>query len=237
MVARPDACDLPGPKKRRSPLSRSVRRAPRKSATTACASGRKDTDIQGREVGRARDAIRRGSDRIAWSGGTHQAGTRRARDHGAAANPAAAKLTREKWSRTEAVRSWERWFAQRGALIETGKAPSIVVKTATELSIAAPSKDGVAEIEVVETQRDPKRPHGPRFGSLVHMAMLRVSLNARRSRHLAAVTSEARMLGADDGEIAAAARAVSLALQSPLVARVQKRPRGAARMPGAADSR
>jgi ATP-dependent exoDNAse (exonuclease V) beta subunit len=122
---------------------------------------------------------------------------------------------------TRGREKWDRWYAQRSALIEAGGTPSIVVKTVTELSIVAPSKDDVAEIEVIETQRDPKRPHGPRFGSLVHLAMLRVSLEASDREILAAVAAEGRMLGADDGEIAAAARAVSLALKSPLMARVR----------------
>ncbi|HTY56187.1 MAG TPA: PD-(D/E)XK nuclease family protein, partial [Candidatus Binataceae bacterium] len=77
------------------------------------------------------------------------------------------------------------------------------------------------DIEVIETARDPKRPHGPRFGSLVHLAMLRVALDASDDAILAAVAAEGRMLGADDSEVAAAARAVSLALKSPLMRRVR----------------
>jgi ATP-dependent exoDNAse (exonuclease V) beta subunit len=164
-------------------------------------------DLRGKRNRSRREYIRRGSDRIAWSGGIRQIRLLEA-DEGKVVS-------------TRGREKWDRWYAQRSALIETGKTPTIVVNTATELSIAAPSKDGVAEIEVIETQRDSKRPHGTLFGTLVHRAMLRVSLEASDRDILAAVSSEGRMLGADDGEIAAAARAVSLALKSPLMARVR----------------
>ena len=116
---------------------------------------------------------------------------------------------------------WTAWNDARANLLETGKAETILVKTATELSIAEPTGGRDFEIEVIETLRDPKRPHGPRFGSLVHLAMLRVNLDASDAAILASVAAEGRMLGADDAEVAAAARAVSLALKSPLMTRVR----------------
>ena len=122
---------------------------------------------------------------------------------------------------TRGIDQWTAWNDARAKLIETGKAQTILVKTATELSIAEPGEIGGVEIEVIETMRDPMRPHGPRFGSLVHLAMLRVSLDASDDAILAAVAAEGRMLGADDAEVAAAARAVSLALKSPLMTRVR----------------
>jgi ATP-dependent exoDNAse (exonuclease V) beta subunit len=114
---------------------------------------------------------------------------------------------------------WTGWHDARAKLIETGATPTIIVKTATEQAIAKPGSG--LDIELVETKRDPQRPHGPRFGSLVHLAMLRVHLDAPDQAILAAVSAEGRMLGADDAEIAAAARAVSLALKSPLMTRVR----------------
>jgi ATP-dependent helicase/nuclease subunit A len=114
---------------------------------------------------------------------------------------------------------WTAWNEARAKLIETGKTQTIVVKTATELAISDPTGGG--DVEVIETTRDLKRPHGPRFGSLVHLAMLRVSLDASNDTIAKAVAAEGRMLGADDAEIAAAARAVSVALKSPLMARVR----------------
>ena len=116
---------------------------------------------------------------------------------------------------------WSAWHDARAQLIDTGSAPTIVVKTATELSLVKPHQTGDVDIEIIETKRDSNRPHGPRFGSLVHLAMLRVSLDASDDSIGATVAAEGRMLGADEAEVAAAARAVSQALKSPLIERVR----------------
>ncbi len=119
---------------------------------------------------------------------------------------------------------WSAWHDARAQLIEAGQTKTINVKTATELSVAEPGGAGGLDIEVIETTRDPNRPHGPRFGSLVHLAMLRVSLDATDDAIRRAVAAEGRMLGADEAEIAAAAKAVSLALKAPLMKRVRSSP-------------
>jgi ATP-dependent helicase/nuclease subunit A len=119
------------------------------------------------------------------------------------------------------IEKWTAWNRARAKLIAVGEAPTILVKTATELSVAEPGSIDDLDIEVIETTRDPKRPHGPRFGTLVHLAMLRVSLDAHDDAILMAVAAEGRAIGADEVEVAAAARAVSLALKSPLMARVR----------------
>ncbi len=116
---------------------------------------------------------------------------------------------------------WTAWHDARAKLIEAGQTKTLNVKTATELSIAEPAGAGGIDIEVIETMRDPNRPHGPRFGSLIHLAMLRVKLDATDETIRAAVAAEGRMLGADDKEITAAAKAVSLALKAPLMKRVR----------------
>jgi len=124
---------------------------------------------------------------------------------------------------TRGIEKWTEWNESRAKLIDTGSAPSIVVTTATEFSKA---ESGIAapDIEVIETTRDAMRPHGPRFGSLVHLTMLRISLDATDDTIRAAAAAGGRMLGADDAEVAAAARAVSLALKSPLMTRVRNSP-------------
>src|SRR5258708_37386301 len=99
-------------------------------------------------------------------------------------------------------------------------------KNATEIAVASVRGDGDAQIEIIETIRDPKRPHGPRFGSLVHLAMLRVSLDASDRDIQSAVAGEGRMLGADDAEIDEASRAVSNALKTPLMKPVRGRSDG-----------
>ncbi len=109
-------------------------------------------------------------------------------------------------------------------MLEAGKAPAMIVKTATELAKLKHRLEGAEAIEVIETEREQGRPHGPRFGTLVHMTMLRIALDAGAEQVRAAAAGEGRMLGADDAEIEAAARAVAAALKSPLLARVRKSP-------------
>ncbi|HVN28565.1 MAG TPA: 3'-5' exonuclease, partial [Candidatus Binataceae bacterium] len=123
---------------------------------------------------------------------------------------------------THGIEQWSAWNDARAKLLATGAAESIRVATATELAVAAPTEVTGIDIEIIETTRDPMRPHGPRFGTLVHLTMLRVSLDASDDAILAAVAAEGRMLGADDVEVAAAARAVSLALKAPLMTRVRR---------------
>jgi hypothetical protein len=125
---------------------------------------------------------------------------------------------------TRGIAQWNAWNDQRAKLLASGAAASIRVNTATELSTAEPSVIGgdAVDIELIETTRAPMRPHGPRFGTLVHLTMLRVSLDASDDAIRAAVAAEARMLGADEAEIAAAAHAVSQALKSPLMTRVRR---------------
>ncbi len=122
---------------------------------------------------------------------------------------------------TRGIEQWNSWNAARAKLLATGEKETIVVKTATELSKEPSAEPLEVDIEVIETARDAKRPHGPRFGSLVHLAMLRVNLDASDNAIRVAVAAEGRMLGADDAEIAAAAKAVAVALKAPLMARVR----------------
>jgi ATP-dependent exoDNAse (exonuclease V) beta subunit len=115
------------------------------------------------------------------------------------------------------------WSASRATMLAAGTTPRINVATATELALAAPS-DGPASAETIaieETRRDPGRPHGKRFGSLVHLTMLRAPFDADAREIGKLAASGARMIGAPDDEIAAAASAVAAALQSPLMRRAK----------------
>ena len=115
----------------------------------------------------------------------------------------------------------EEWSARRAAMLEAGTAASINVATATELAAAAPA-DGPASAEAIaieETQRDPARPHGKRFGTLVHLTMLRASI-AADAREIAKIAAgAAKLIGAPPEEAAAASAAVRAALKSSLMRR------------------
>ena len=122
---------------------------------------------------------------------------------------------------TRSIERWSEWREARSKLLASGETQSVRVKTATELAIEKPSSSAAIEVEVIETAREAERPHGPRFGTLVHLAMLRVAFDATEDALLASVAASGRMLGADEAEVAAAARAVSSALKSPLMMRVR----------------
>ena len=95
------------------------------------------------------------------------------------------------------------------------------VATATELALAAPA-DGPASAESIaieETRRDRGRPHGKRFGTLVHLTMLRARIDADAREIGKIAASAAKMIGAPTDEAAAAATAVAAALKSPLMQR------------------
>ncbi len=119
------------------------------------------------------------------------------------------------------IRMHEQWRALRDATIERASAPMMKVATATEMAAAAPDAEGAlgAAIRIEEVSRDPSRPHGARFGTLVHWTLLRTPFGADRARIEQIVRSMARMLAATGEEIAAAVAAVANALGSPLLAR------------------
>ena len=115
----------------------------------------------------------------------------------------------------------EQWSANRAAMLAAGTTPKINVATATELALAAPA-DGPASAESIaieETRRDRGRPHGKRFGTLVHLTMLRARFDADAREIGKIAASAAKMIGAPDDEAAAAATAVESALNSSLMRR------------------
>src|SRR5262249_53539117 len=87
------------------------------------------------------------------------------------------------------------------------------VETATARSIASPGADGVA-LEAV-AGRGPARPHGRRFGTLVHAVLAGIDLRATSEGIERAAAAQGRLEGAPAEEVAAAAAAVAAALRHP----------------------
>ena len=121
------------------------------------------------------------------------------------------------------VKLHEEWNAKRAAMLASGTTPRMNVATATELALAAPaSGPALAEaIAIEETFRDRGRPHGKRFGTLVHLTMLRAPFDADALEIGKIAASGAKMIGASDDETAAATSAVAAALKSPLMRRAK----------------
>ena len=121
------------------------------------------------------------------------------------------------------IKLHEDWSARRAAMLAAGTTPRLNVATATELALAAPA-DGPASAETIaieETSRQSGRPHGKRFGTLVHLTMLRAPIDADARQIGRIAESAAKMIGATEDEVAAATTAVAAALKSPLMLRAK----------------
>lgn len=130
---------------------------------------------------------------------------------------------REQTVATAGIRTWQRWRDGRNAALARGLVPSMRVNTVTECAAIPGAEISEAyEVALEETARAAGRPHGGRFGTLVHLTMLRVQFDAGRDEIVRIVAGEARMLGADDAETAAAVEAVTRALAAPVMRRAAK---------------
>jgi ATP-dependent helicase/nuclease subunit A len=79
---------------------------------------------------------------------------------------------------------------------------------------------GGVVFEATNTSRR-RRPHGKRFGIVVHSVLATVALGADEAAIAGAATIQGRLVSATDEEVAAASRAVSEALAHPLLARAR----------------
>lgn len=127
------------------------------------------------------------------------------------------------------IKSHADWQVARTRVREAASTPTVRVVTATEhaLSIAASASTGTTEepkeaapVVIIESVGiDFSRPHGKRFGTLVHAVLSLVDLNAHASGVEAAAELQGRLLGAGDEEITAATETVTRALAHPLLRR------------------
>ena len=124
------------------------------------------------------------------------------------------------------IESHLEWQETRMRVRETAGAPTLKVVTATEhaIVIAASEPTGrrelaMPEVTIESVGIDFSRPHGKRFGTLVHAVLSVVDLNADASGVQAVADLQGRLLGATSEEIAGAAETVSRALAHPLMRR------------------
>jgi ATP-dependent helicase/nuclease subunit A len=121
-------------------------------------------------------------------------------------------------------RDYEKWLRAREATLAAGRLPSIKLAIVTELASSAtpPQLSEVAEIEIFELEHTLGRPHGTRFGTLVHAVLSRVTLDAGAREIAATVDFFARTLGATGEEVAAANEGVRRALASELMSKARQ---------------
>ncbi len=120
------------------------------------------------------------------------------------------------------TREYAAWRQRRDDLIAAGCVPLMRVASATELSasgVGGGEAPGAAEIEIVRVPRAATRPHGPRFGTLVHAMLAQVALTASEDAVSATARFCGRIFNAPAEEVAAAAATVAAALASPLMRR------------------
>jgi ATP-dependent helicase/nuclease subunit A len=124
---------------------------------------------------------------------------------------------------TEGERLHEHWVRRREALLARGGTPSIRVETVTEQKErGAPVSAAGMPIGLEQTAATREgRPHGKRFGVLVHAVLATVPLDAGEDLVRDMAMAEGRLLGASDEEVAAAAVAATAALAHPLLARAR----------------
>ena len=123
-------------------------------------------------------------------------------------------------------RTFAAWALRRGNALEQGRVRSMVAKTVTAVSHVDdgertddPSPD-VPDVPVVIVAGDRTgRPHGKRFGILVHAVLADADLNANREAVETLAGAHGRLIGASAEEIAAAGDIVIAALAHPLLRR------------------
>jgi ATP-dependent exoDNAse (exonuclease V) beta subunit len=119
------------------------------------------------------------------------------------------------------VEAHQGWQATRSQVRDAAGTPTLRVATATEHALAnaeAAASDSIT-VTVESVGIDFSRPHGKRFGTLVHAVLSVVDLNADADAVKAVAQLQGRLYGASEAEITAAAETVTRALAHPLMRR------------------
>jgi ATP-dependent exoDNAse (exonuclease V) beta subunit len=106
--------------------------------------------------------------------------------------------------------------------VSAGAAPSVDVFIATD-SIEPPAGHADA-VRITRVSRSGIRPHGARFGSLVHIVLRDVDFESDSNAIDRIARTHARLVDAPEDEIVAAVEAVSGCLKHPLFDLVRKSP-------------
>ncbi|HXV65239.1 MAG TPA: UvrD-helicase domain-containing protein [Vicinamibacteria bacterium] len=125
----------------------------------------------------------------------------------------------------EGAREYARWLEQRDSLVGRGSEPNMTVATVTRLveEEKTAGVEGASGVEILEVEgRDPQRPAGKRFGSLVHELLARAPFETDASELGAFARSLGRVLGNTEEEILAAIAVVVRALEHDVFTRATK---------------
>jgi ATP-dependent helicase/nuclease subunit A len=117
----------------------------------------------------------------------------------------------------EGIRAHDEWQAKRKQVREVASAPEWKVVLATGFPVVEGREPAKVEVESLDI--DFKRPHGKRFGTLVHAVLSVVELNADTDRIGEVARVQGRVLGAKKEEIEAVVTTVERVLGHPLLRR------------------
>lgn len=120
----------------------------------------------------------------------------------------------------EDLERYRQWAREKPADRERAARPRHSMQTVTERAEAM--LDEPVDVPILEVLREADRPSGSRFGEIVHAALSQVPLSADWATIEAAAALSARLFGATDYEAKAAARAVQMALEHPLLVRARQ---------------
>jgi ATP-dependent exoDNAse (exonuclease V) beta subunit len=134
----------------------------------------------------------------------------------------------------EGIRVHEEWQSQRKTVRRLAGKPEWKIVTATShfvrpgdgetgdadaKDVAGPKTAALPEVAVESIEIDFTRPHGKRFGTLVHAVLSVVPLNSDHEGIAEFAQLQGRILGASEEEVAAAVETVDRALRHPLMRR------------------
>ncbi len=116
----------------------------------------------------------------------------------------------------DGLRAHDAWQAERQRVRSVGVVPSLRVVTATEHAVVGTA---ARDVRTERVGLSGPRPHGRRFGTLVHAVLATVPLAAEDTAIRAAAELEGRVLAAPADEVAAAVDVVREILAHPLLRR------------------
>jgi hypothetical protein len=113
------------------------------------------------------------------------------------------------------------WRATRARGIESGSAPGILIQTVTRHAVASKGSDVDIEPLVLHVEANGPRPHGRRFGTLVHSVLASAPLDSPAATIRMLAASQGRTVGATNEEIDAAVERIVAAFAQPFFDRVR----------------
>lgn len=122
----------------------------------------------------------------------------------------------------EGIRAHDDWQAERAEVRERAGKSEWTVVTATSGMVSETERAGLpktADVVVESIDIDFTRPHGKRFGTLVHGILSLIALDSDRDGIIEIARVQGRILGATEKDVAAAVETVTRALEHPLMKR------------------